>query len=227
VGEQVLGTLQAAGSVIMEIADLSRMMLKAHVDEANIGPVRPGQSAKVYLTQQMDQPFDGTVERIKLTRAIERDGTGYFEVWILVELPDEERRRIGRIGNTDIEVETIRDAVKVPSQAVLDRRIDELPKEVADNPLVDKNKTFARVVYKIVDGKAIANPVTTGSSDLTHAVVLAGLADGDKIITGPYKILLTLKDKQAVADETTVKKPGEEEKKPADSTTETAKASPK
>lgn len=227
VGEQVLGTLQAAGSVILEIADLSRMMLKAHVDEANIGPVRPGQHAKVYLTQQMDHPFDGTVERIKLTRALERDGTGYFEVWILVELPDEERRRIGRIGNTDIEVETIRDAIKVPSQAALDRRVDELPKEIADNPLIDKNKTFARVVYKIVDGKAVATPVTTGSSDLTHAVILAGLSEGDKIITGPYKVLLTLKDKQAVQDETTVKKPGEEDKKPADGPTETAKATTK
>lgn len=229
VGEQVLGTLQAAGTVILEIADLSRMVLRARVDEANIGPVRPGQRAKVYLTQQMDEPFDGTVERIKLTREMERDGTGYFEAEILVDLPDLERRRIGRNGNCDIEVETIRDAIKIPSQAVLDRRIDELPKEVVDsNPLIDKNKTFARVVYKMVDGKAVVTPVTTGPSDLTHAVILQGLADGEKIITGPYKVLLTLKHDQAVVEEGTIKKPGDKPgEKPATPETETAKAEPK
>jgi HlyD family secretion protein len=229
VGEQVLGTLQAAGTVILEIADLSRMVMRARVDEANIGPVRPGQKARIYLTQQMDQPFEGTVEHIKLTRDIERDGTGYFEAEILVELPEEERRRIGRNGNCDIEVETIREAIKIPSQAVLDRRIDELPKEIVDgNPIIDKNKTFARVVYRIVDGKAQATPVTTGLSDLTHAVILAGLEDSEKIITGPYKVLLALKHGQAVAEEGTLKKPGDKpDDKPATPATETAKADQK
>ena len=36
----VVGTLNNPGSVIMEIADLDRMMVKARVDEANIAKVR-------------------------------------------------------------------------------------------------------------------------------------------------------------------------------------------
>lgn len=55
VGETVVvGTLNNPGSVIMEIADLSVMLLKARVDEANIAPVRLGQRARVYVNAYPD-----------------------------------------------------------------------------------------------------------------------------------------------------------------------------
>lgn len=203
VGELVLvGTLNNAASVIMEIADLSTMLMKARVDEANIAPVLGGQTTKVYINAYQGRPFAGRVERVGLKRQIDRDGTGYFEVEILVNKPEEQILASGLTANVDIEVQKLENIIKVPSQAVVDRRIDSLPKETADDPLVDHAKAFATVVYIIGnDGKAKAVPVRTGVSDLTHTVIEKGIEPGARIITGPFKVLVDLADGKDVKAE--------------------------
>lgn len=202
VGEQVLGTFNNEGTVIMEIADLSVMMLRARVDESNIVPVREGQPAKVTVTAYGDRVFTGRVDRVRAQRDESLDGTGYIEAEVLLDLPAGERVKIGLNGNVDIEVDVLRDVLKIPSQAVMDRRVDDLPKDLVDSsPLIDRNKTYARVVYRIEGGKARAVPVSVGPSDLTHTVILAGLEEGDEVITGPFKTLLELKHDAAVVKE--------------------------
>ena len=204
VGELVVvGTLNTPGSVIMEIADLSRMLLKAQVDETNIKPVKPGQRAQIYTPFDPEGELTGTVGRINLKREVNQaDGTGYFEVEILVQVPDGVRLLSGLTANTEIEVEIFDGVLKVPSQAVLDRRVDELPKELADaSSIVDKTKTFARIVYIEKDGKAVAKPVSIGPSDLTHTVILAGISEGDRVVTGPFRELTSLKNDMEIIDE--------------------------
>ncbi|MEM9372052.1 MAG: efflux RND transporter periplasmic adaptor subunit [Planctomycetota bacterium] len=206
VGETVIvGTTNNAGSVIMEIADLSNMLLQAAVDEANIAPVEVGQAATVYINAYSDREYQGTVRRIGLKRQVSTDGTGTFEVEIGLELAEGETLFSGLSASTDIEVERVFDSIRVPTQAVLDRRVDDLPFEVrTTNELVDSSKTFARVVYKVVDGKTVVTPVLVGASDLTGSQVLEGLGEGDRIVTGPFRVLVNLKDGQAVRDEEAV-----------------------
>jgi hypothetical protein len=79
--------------------------------------------------------------------------------------------------------------------------VDELPPEARAKPEVDQDKTFATVVYRLVDGQAVVTPVTVGRSDATHTIVKAGVTAGDPIIVGPYKILENLKHGQKVNDE--------------------------
>lgn len=203
-GELVMiGTLNNAASVILEIADLSTMLVKAKVDESNIAPVKAGQMSKLYMSAYPDRIFQGRVELVGLKKLIDKDGTGYFETEILVH---QERGdlllRSGLTANAEIEVETFTGVLKVPSQAVVDRRVDEIPKEISDNNAnVDKTKVFARVVYKFEGGKARAIPVSIGSSDTTHTVIVSGLAEGDRIVTGPYKTLVTIKHEQDITEQ--------------------------
>jgi HlyD family secretion protein len=203
VGELVvMGTLNNAASVILEIADLSTMLVKAKVDEANIAPVQIGQNSKVYITAYPDRVFTGKVELVGLKKDIDKDGTGYFETEVLIHQDKGDRLRSGLTANVEIEVETFPGVLKIPSQAIVDRRVDELPREMVDgNACVDKTKVFARVVYVIKDGKARAIPVSIGSSDPTHTVIVAGAAEGDRVITGPYKVLASLKNDQEVAEQ--------------------------
>ncbi|MCK6477469.1 MAG: efflux RND transporter periplasmic adaptor subunit [Phycisphaerales bacterium] len=207
VGELVVvGTLNNAASVIMEMADLSVMLIKAKVDEANVAPVQPGQSARVFFNAFDEEKFEATVERVRLQRQQANDGTSYFETELLVHVPAGRRLMWGLTANCDIEVERIRDAIKIPSQAILDRPVDELPAAIRDNnPNVDKNKKFARVVYAMKDGKAQTIPVSIGPSDLTHTVILSGLEPGQEIVTGPFKQLTGLKEGQVIEDEAKVK----------------------
>lgn len=203
VGELVLvGTLNNAASVIMQVADLRDLLVKAKVDEANIAPVKAGQAAKVFLNAYPDKPFSATVERVKLVREIDKDGTAYFQTELKLELPPEANLFSGMTCNTDIAVESLYDVVLVASQAILDRKMDELPKSVVDaSPVLDRAKKFARVVYVMEGGKAVAKPVSVGASDLTRTIVLAGLKDGDKVVAGPFKSLLTIKDGQRIEED--------------------------
>ncbi len=212
VGEQVVGTLNSPGSTIMEISDLRTMVMKARVDETSVAPVREGQRAKVYLVAYPDITIPGRVERVALRRDETRDGTPYVEAEILLQPePGSGRLMVGLTASADIEVETLFDAIMVPSQAVLDKRVDELPKSVLDSsPLVNREKTFARAVFKLVEGKAVLTPVLIGPSNLSRTVVLGGLSPGDVIVTGPYKTIVTLKHEQTIAEEGAAKPPADE-----------------
>lgn len=211
-GETVIvGTTNNPGSVIMEIADLSQMLLKAQVDEANIAPVQIGQDAKIFINAYTEREYEGKVQKIALKRQVASDGTGTFEVEILMDLSEGETLYSGLSASTDIVVEHFYDAMIVPSQAVVDRRIEELPEEIKEgNELVDLNKTFTRVVYRVIDGKTVATPVSVGPSDLTQTVITQGLSKDDIIVTGPFRVLVDLKHDRAVRDQKEEKKPGEE-----------------
>lgn len=206
VGETVVvGTLNNPGSVILEIADLGLMLLKARIDEANVAPVREGQKAQVYVNAFQEETFVGTIDHVGLKKKTDKDGTSYFEADILLELPKGVLLRDGMTANAEVQVETFRDVLKVPSQAVVDYAIDDLPQSVSKDPNVDRTKKFARVVFVVEGGKARVVPVTTGTSDLTDTIITAGLLEDATIVVGPFKTLATLKHEQSVVDEATVK----------------------
>ncbi|MFI4898107.1 MAG: efflux RND transporter periplasmic adaptor subunit [Phycisphaerales bacterium JB059] len=202
VGETaIVGTTNTPGSVIMEIADLSEMLVKAQIDETNIAPVEEGQGATVYINAYDDREFRGKVQKVGLKRQVAADGTGVFNTEILLGLEEGERLYSGLTASVDIEVESFYDVVRVPSQSVLDRRVEDLPEEIVrSSEHVDPTKTFARVVYRLIDGKAVATPVEVGPSDLTHTVILGGLEVGERVVSGPYRVLVDLKHDQRIRD---------------------------
>src|SRR5262249_44904107 len=111
-GELVLvGTMNNAASVIMEIADLNTMLMKARVDEANIEPIKVNQAAKVYINAHRGRTFEGTVTRVALKKDLDQDRTGFYEVEILLKKPEGELLFSGLTANTDIEVETFYDVM--------------------------------------------------------------------------------------------------------------------
>lgn len=204
VGETVvMGTLNNASSVIMEIADLSDMIVKARVDEVNIAPIEPGQRAIVTTTAYRTQQFVGTVSRKGLKKITGADQTMYFEVEIALTKPEGLILGSGLTASTDIEVETFASVLKVPSQAVQDRKLDDLPKEVREKSQVEPGKTVARVVFTVVDGKTVITPVKASASDLTSTMIVAGLKEGERVVVGPYRALTELKGGEAVVEEGT------------------------
>ncbi|NLF31759.1 MAG: efflux RND transporter periplasmic adaptor subunit [Planctomycetes bacterium] len=197
----VTGTMNNPGTVIMEVADLSRMLLVAEVDEADIGAVAAGQEAQVRLQAYGDETFAGSVESIALAEEYSRDGTRHYPVKILLDA-SERRIYCGLTGEAEILTRRHEGVLTVPSQAVLARRTDELPPDVRrDNPRVDPEKVYTSVVYRFAEGKAVVVPVDVGPSSLTRTVIEAGLDGGDRVVVGPYKVLETLRHDQRLADE--------------------------
>jgi HlyD family secretion protein len=200
VGEVVLvGTMNNPGTVIMTIADLSRMILNAEVAETDIARVANAQSARVHINAYQDEIFGGVVRTIALQRTNNPDGTGYFETKIELDL---QGRRIysGLVANVDIEIDE-HEGLTVESQAIVERIVDELPRELRDHPLINRRKRITTVAYRLVDGKAVCTPVRTGPSDLTHTLVTEGLSEGDVVVVGPFKVLESIKHEQDLRDE--------------------------
>ena len=200
VGElAVVGIMNSPGTLIMTVADLGAMHLNAKVAETDIARVAVGQDAKIYVNAYKDDPFDGKVSEIALQRTVEKDGTGSFKVLVNLDLKG---RQIfsGLTGNVDIDIAR-QEGLMVPSQAVVERPVNDLPESVKSSPLVQKNRRVTTVVFRVIDGKAVMTPVTTGASNLTDTLIKEGLAAGETIITGPYRALEKLKDGETVQRE--------------------------
>ena len=219
VGEMVMtGTMNNPGTVIMEVSDLSNMLAVAEIDEADVGSLQVGQEAAATMLAYGNTVFKGKVKEIALKHRINNTGTRYYRTEILLDAdPNVSKLYTGLTGHVDIKTRKHADILKVPSQAVLARQVEDLPLDIRDKcGEVDKNKTFVTVVYRFVDGKAVVVPVKMGKSDLMYTIIESGLKEGDKVIVGPYKSLEKLKHDQAVQDEREVEaKKKEEEKKKA------------
>jgi len=217
VGELVVtGTMNNPGTTILEISDLSQMQVEAQIDESNIAAVHAGQKAKIHISAYPDETFDGVVKVVGVDVADtgnNRQGGGggnsqgrWYSAKIVVDTMGKQIPA-GLSADVDIETQVHHDVIKVPTQAVMGRAVDELPESAKAKPEVDKNKTLATVVFCIEGDHAALVPVTIGPSDMTHTVVTAGLKEGDRVITGPYKILPTLSDGAKVKETAATTKP--------------------
>jgi HlyD family secretion protein len=202
VGEMVMtGTMNNPGTIIMEVGDLSEMLVVAQVDEADVSKLKVGQKARVHIQAWPDKIFDGKVTTVALSHKFSNQGTKYYEAEVLLVDPNEQVFT-GMTADVDIAVAEHGGILIVPSQAVLGRKVDELPVKIRDTlSEQDRKKAFASVVYVFKDGKAIATPVKIEASNTTQTAIKSGLTAEDKIVVGPYKELEQLKHEQIIQDE--------------------------
>ncbi|MCE9619358.1 MAG: efflux RND transporter periplasmic adaptor subunit [Planctomycetes bacterium] len=200
VGELVMvGTMNNAGTRIMTVADLTEMRLNARVSETDIARVAIGAPATIYINAYKDQPFTGKVDEIALSRTIEKDGTSTYKVLVSFDL-NGKMIPSGLSGNVDLNVAS-NEGIVVPSQAIVDRKVDELPSSISKDPLVQKGKGTTPIVLVVKDGRVSLRPVLSGVSNLTDSIVLQGVQEGETVITGPYRSLESLKEGDRVREE--------------------------
>ena len=204
VGEMVMtGTMNNPGTVILEVADLSRMLVVAEVGEADVGRLQEGQTAEIQVQAYQDIVFTGVVDSIALKHDISSNGTKYYRTEILLDNdPNVSRLYSGLTAQVEIETLRHQNVLSVPSQAILGRKVDDLPLEIREgSERVQKEKTITPVVYRMHAGKALVTPVRIGPSNLTHTVIIEGLSVEDLVVVGPYRVLDGLQHDQSIKDE--------------------------
>ena len=104
-GEMVVpGTMNNPGTVIMDVADLSRMLLVGQVDETDVGRVAPGQRVTARIHAVPNKVFEGTVQSVALKNTGNvgygnSSSAGNNEVRVLRgEDPSEHGRTAGPVG---------------------------------------------------------------------------------------------------------------------------------
>ncbi|MFC1725431.1 efflux RND transporter periplasmic adaptor subunit [candidate division KSB1 bacterium] len=204
-GEVVLGTGFSQGTLIMTVADLTKMEVLCEIDENDVVNVKVGDESEIEIDAFPDTVFTGKVTEIAHSALTRGRGTQEevtnFEVKIAI-LNKISSSRPGMSASVEIKTRKIDNIVKVPIQAVTARLPSDLKKDISgDNSEVSGNggngeniKTYEKeepieVVFVIKDGKVEAREVITGISDDTHIQIISGINDGEDIVTGSYKIL--------------------------------------
>jgi HlyD family secretion protein len=223
----VVGTMNNPGTQILSVADLSRMLVKADVDETDVVDVQVGQKTKITVDALPDTSFEGTVTEVgnSATRAAAGAATGEtnFDVEVLFAQTVPEVRP-GMTADVEIEVKRSDKALAVPIQAVVVRQPEELeergkgrkakakkapqaPREGSANAAtggadddeeidpLERKKREVTGVFVLAGEKAVFRRVKTGISSETDIAILAGsdLKAGDRVVTGPYKVLRDLR----------------------------------
>jgi len=163
-GEAVLagtGTL-GGGTELVKVADLSRLRIKAAVNEVDIDKVALALPVKITVDAYPNVEFQGVVEHIApATRTLPENGVRVFDVEIDVIVPDA-RLHPGMTANLDIEGAHKEGVLVVPIESVFHKEGHDL-------------------VYKMTGAQHAATPVTVGLVDIARAEITEGLQPGDAI----------------------------------------------
>ncbi len=209
VGEVVIaGTTNLPGTVLMTIGDMSKMRVRADIDETDVGLVRAGQPAHIYLQADQAVSVPGSVDLIS-PKGTKINEVVTFETLIAVQ-GKHAALRPAMTATVEIEVKRVKDAMSVPVQAVVHRRFRDLPDTPQLRQWVEKQpKTpaekgkdlsvrYVKIVFVMQDGVARIRPVTTGISDQERIEIIAGLETKDTVIVGPFRTLDEMVEDQPV-----------------------------
>ena len=191
------------GSILMTMADLSKVRVRALVDEIDVGKVRLGQSVSIKVAAYRDKEFIGTVTKIEPKAYIQQNVTTFP---VLIDIDNKENLLL--IGmNTDVVIQILNKDVSlsVPTMslrtrkdiytaaAVLDIKTESIDEFLKNN--VD-GENFNRFII-IKDSKKGPNLqwVKVGVSDLYNVEIIEGLEIGDVVYILPSKSLFDYQER--------------------------------
>lgn len=214
----VVGTMNNAGTVLMQVSDMSVIETEIEVDETDIPFIRVGQPAKVTIDAIPDQTFPGKVTEvgnspIQATGGAAAGGRATnFKVVVTIDglVPNV---RPGFTCTAVITTATRQKALSVPIQAMTVRElvVNEKGDIVKPEEPAVKGSRPARPgpppelkpgekrqeiegVFMVKDGHAVFVPVKTGIPGEKYFEVLKGLSAGDEVIVGPFASVRSLRE---------------------------------
>ena len=186
------------GTLLMTMADLSKVRVRALVDEIDVGKVSIGQPVSIKVAAYRDKEFFGVVSKIEPLARVEQNVTTFP---VLIDINNDDNLLL--LGmNTDVVIEILNEQVSmsIPSMSLRTRKdiysaanIVNIPKEEVDAFLLDKVKgeNFNRfIVIKDTKNGPLLTWVKIGISDLSNVEVIEGLNKGETVYILPSKSLV-------------------------------------
>lgn len=193
-GERVVGTSQMAGTELFRVADLDAMEVSVDVNENDIIRVKKGDTANIEVDAYLKDVFKGVVTEIANSAnnsVTSTDQVTNFNVKIKI-LPASYQHlspsknvspfRPGMSASVEVETAVKKDVLSVPIQSVTIR------KALADSSSTEE-KDGVEVVFVVEDNKAMQKEVETGIQDDNYIEILSGLADGQEVVSAPFRVI--------------------------------------
>lgn len=206
----IVGTMNNPGSLLLTISDLSVMEAVVRVDETDVPLISIGDSTEIRIDAYRRETLTGRVTEIGHS-AVRPQSTSPpgasgqavdFEVVITLDNPPMALRP-DLSATADIITARRSDVLAIPIIALTVREAGDLepvPQEGASAraAAADRTRTDQEGVFVVREGKAEFHPVRIGITGREHFEVVEGLAEGDSIVAGPYEVIRTLENGQAV-----------------------------
>lgn len=157
--------LGSQATLVMTLGDTSEVYVKGKVDEADIGKVYLGQTARIVVESFKDRTFQGKVTKIS-PLGVEKDNVTTFEVRVSIQNPTGELRA-NMSANAEVILEEKKNVLLVPEGALIFTKDKGASVEVPDTKADDGRRKLA---------------VKLGISNGVKAEILSGLNEGQKVI---------------------------------------------
>jgi HlyD family secretion protein len=157
----------AAGDLLVQVADLHKVRVRAFVDEPDIGRLQKGQTVEVAWDALPGRVWHGAVESLP-TNVVQRGTRMVGEVTCILDNGD-----LKLLPNTNVSVAVIQvrheNALTVPREAV---------RQDADG----------KYVFEIVNGELKRRNVQTSVANLTRVEITSGIPDGAVLALGAVNL---------------------------------------
>ncbi|HYO75004.1 MAG TPA: efflux RND transporter periplasmic adaptor subunit [Thermoanaerobaculia bacterium] len=190
IGESITSGVSSfnAGTVLFTVADTSRMIVKAGVNEVDIGKIRVAMPVRITLDAYPKVVFNGKIDRIAPAVRVD-DNVRVFDVEIRLDSQGRELRS-GMTSNIEVIGEKKEKVLSVPVESVFKRDDQEI---VYVKKMIDP-KVFAQEAKKDGDAKKDGKEdkdawkrffdrrvVTTGLADNARVEIVSGLKPGEEV----------------------------------------------
>jgi HlyD family secretion protein len=199
------------GTVLLKMADLNHVQVRALVDETDVGKIHPDLSATVTVAAYPDRPFEGSVLKIE-PQAVTEQNVTMFPVLVSIQNPEgllmpgmncEVEIHVGkRTGVLAIPNAALRTPRDVDSAArVLGLSESEVRKQLAapagaadtgqdGEGAQAQNDGHPYIVFALRDGTPTPVRIRAGLTDLDYSEVVAGLSESDSVLVLPSASLV-------------------------------------
>lgn len=149
-----------SGTEVLTIADLNRMIVNAHVNQADVARLKADMAVEVEVEAVPGLNLKGVIERIAPQATIKNNIKGFATLIRLLTL--DPRVRPGMTANLHIPLPASPNVLTIPVAAVFSDR--------------------GRQVIYVQDGPGFtARPVRVGASDIQFVEILEGVAEGEMV----------------------------------------------
>ena len=205
VGQVITSPTSAVGggTLLMEMADLNKVRVRALIDEIDIGKISIGQEVTLKVSAYRDKKFVGIVSKIEPMSKVDQNVTTFP---VLIDI--ENRDNLLLIGmNTDVEIEILNEAVDIalPAGSLRTRKditsaagllgINKIELNSFLEKRVDGENFDAYIVLKKTKNGVKPAWVKVGKTDLNYVEIKQGIKKTELVYVLPSEGLIKYQQK--------------------------------